>query len=144
MMLSLDRESRLAYLLSDVFELSGDEAAAVLGIDHAVYRKRVSRARARLLEFLRAQCGLFDPENPCRCNKQVPAALARGLLKREELFFANRPVSGPRDLGKYAAAVEEVVRAAEVVRHPDYAGPTSIVERMRELLDSGNLKFFRN
>ena len=145
MMLSLDRESRLAYLLSDVFELSGEEAALVLEVDAATYRKRVSRARARLHEFLRVQCGLFDPSNPCRCERQVTPAVERGFIKPKELLFANLPAEGSRRrLERYSDAVTELVRAAEIVRHPDYTTPASLVQRMRELLDSGNLKLLRS
>lgn len=140
MMLSLDRETRLAYLLSDVFELSGDEAARVLEVDPATYRKRVSRARTRLLEFLSARCGLFDPNNACRCEKQIPAALERGLLRRDALLFAEHPAaSSPARLDEYAEHVSELERAAAIVRHPDYQS-TTIVQKMRELLDSGRLK----
>lgn len=46
MLLSLDRELRIAYVLGDILNLSGDEAAEVLEIDPAAYRKRLSRARA--------------------------------------------------------------------------------------------------
>jgi len=60
MLLSLDRELRIAYVLGDIFNLSGEEAAEVLEIDPATYRKRLSRARVRLHDFLRGWCGVFD------------------------------------------------------------------------------------
>jgi hypothetical protein len=58
MLLGLDREGRIAYLLADVMGLSGQEAAAVLELDPATYRKRLSRARARLYEFMRGRSGV--------------------------------------------------------------------------------------
>ena len=48
MLLCLDREERLAYILGDVFELRSDEAGLVLDISPAAFRKRLSRARERL------------------------------------------------------------------------------------------------
>lgn len=61
MILCLDRELRIAYLLGDIFELSGQDAAAVLDIEPATYRKRLSRARRQLHGFVRSWCGVFDP-----------------------------------------------------------------------------------
>ena len=91
MLLALDRNLRLAFVLGEIFALSGDEAAAILEVDAATYRKRLSRARTRLLGFLRARCGVFDPENPCRCGKQVGPALGRGQLVPGELLLASHP-----------------------------------------------------
>jgi RNA polymerase sigma factor (sigma-70 family) len=45
MLLCLDRPHRLAYILGEILELSGEDAAAVLEITPAAYRKRLSRAR---------------------------------------------------------------------------------------------------
>lgn len=57
MLLCLDRPHRLAYILGDILELGHVEAAAALSISAAAYRKRLSRARAELVAFLRAKCG---------------------------------------------------------------------------------------
>jgi hypothetical protein len=46
------------------FELTGDEAAAVLAVQPAALRKRLSRARAALRGFVRSTCGLVSPEAP--------------------------------------------------------------------------------
>jgi hypothetical protein len=45
MLLNLDRPHRLAYVLGEVLELTGDEAGAVLEISPVAFRKRLSRAR---------------------------------------------------------------------------------------------------
>src|SRR5205807_1843042 len=74
MILSLDRELRIAYVLGDIMSLSGEEAADVLEIEPAAYRKRLSRARDRLYDFVRGWCGVFDAANPCRCAAQVDCA----------------------------------------------------------------------
>jgi len=94
MLLSLDRELRIAYVLGDIFNLSGEEAAEVLEIDPATYRKRLSRARVRLHDFLRGWCGVFDEANPCRCAGQVECAVERGLLAADDLFLL-RQLTGP-------------------------------------------------
>jgi RNA polymerase sigma factor (sigma-70 family) len=146
MLLGLDRPSRIAYVLGDVFNLSGDEAAAVLEIDPATYRKRLVRARQRLHDFMRRQCGVFDPTNPCRCERVAAGAAARGLVRREDLLFANHPTCAPSPIvDRVAGEVKDLMRVAEVIReHADYAAPDALVVRLRELLASERLELLRS
>jgi RNA polymerase sigma factor (sigma-70 family) len=137
MLLALDRNLRIAFVLGEIFGLSGEEAAAVLELDPATYRKRLSRARVRLLGFLRAQCGVFDPRNPCRCEKQVGPALARGQLVHTELLLSSHPQRpGGRAIERYAREVDQLLRAAEVLRHPDYAAPPGLLAHVRSIVHS--------
>jgi RNA polymerase sigma factor (sigma-70 family) len=73
MLMNLDREQRLTYLLDAVFGLSSSDAAQVLDITPAAYRQRLSRARANLEPFMQETCGLVNKEAHCRCDKQLPA-----------------------------------------------------------------------
>jgi RNA polymerase sigma factor (sigma-70 family) len=155
MLLSLDRDLRIAFVLAEILGLSGEEAAAVLEIDPATHRKRLSRGRSRLLAFLRAQCGLFDPANPCRCQRHVGPAIDRGMLDRDVLLLARHPVvpdGGVPDGGlpdggaleRCAVEVDGLLRAASVLRHPDYATPSGPLARVRALLDSSSLELLRH
>src|SRR5262245_8837807 len=58
MLLCLDRGQRLAYILGEIMELDHAEAAAVLEISPAAFRKRLSRARASIVDFTMSHCGL--------------------------------------------------------------------------------------
>lgn len=149
MLLGLDRQSRVAYVLGDILGLAGEDAAAVLEVPPALYRKRLSRARERLYEFMRARCGVYDPANRCRCRGQVECALEREVVARGEPLLAEHPVeAGPApDLATLetpAAEVARLFRVAEVLRdHPAYAAPGSVVSPIRELLRSGRLELLR-
>jgi RNA polymerase sigma factor (sigma-70 family) len=141
MLLALDRDLRIAFVLSEILALSGEEAAAVLEIDEATYRKRVSRARTRLVGFMRERCGIFLPSNACRCEKQVASALERGLLAPDRLLLATHPIrEGGRDIDGCVDEVDELLRAASVLRHPDLAAPPGLLHRVRALLESGRLQ----
>jgi RNA polymerase sigma factor (sigma-70 family) len=146
MILSLDRPSRIAYLLGDIFNLPGEEAAAVLEIDPATFRKRLARARQRLYDFMRRQCGILDPTNACRCERVAAGAAARGLLTPDDLLFATHPARAPKKLVDRATReVTDLMRVAEVLRdHPDYAAPESLATRLRELLESEHLELLRH
>src|SRR5207253_1928956 len=132
MLLGLDREQRLAYILGDLLGLSGDDAAAVLEIEPAAYRKRLSRARMRLHDFLRAWCGIYDAANPCHCRAQVDAAIDRGMLVCGELDLSQQ-----RAVARAAGEFDELVRVAEVLRSGRaYLAPGTLVESLRALIDS--------
>ena len=66
----LDRPHRLAYILGEILELEGPEAARILKISAPAFRKRLSRAREAIVEFTRRHCGLVNPDNPCRCIRR--------------------------------------------------------------------------
>jgi RNA polymerase sigma factor (sigma-70 family) len=68
MLQCLDRDHRLAYILTDVFDLSSADAAFIWGITPATLRKRASRARGRLREFVSVHCGLVSTSAKCRCD----------------------------------------------------------------------------
>lgn len=146
MILSLDRDLRIAFVLGDIMGLSGKDAAEALDIDAASYRKRLSRARELLHEFLRGWCGVLAPANPCRCEKQLECALDRGLLAPDDLYLSKLPKRPPRaELERAADEVEGLVRVAEVLRGPaSYGAPATLMKGLRELLASRRLEVLRS
>lgn len=75
----LEADERIAFILGEIMEFEGPEAAEILDLPAATFRKRLSRARERLREALSANCGVFNPAAPCRCHRRLTraAALAR-------------------------------------------------------------------
>src|SRR5215210_139381 len=138
MLLCLDRDHRLAYILGDVFAVTSQEAAEITGISPVTFRKRLSRARSRLHGFMERTCGLVNPSNPCRCARRVDHAVRVGRVDPGHLLFATHPLRLEPD-----AVTREVVRemdqlhsAADLLRgHPDYAAPGKTTEVIRGMLD---------
>ena len=129
MLLALDREERIAYLLGEILELPGEQAGAILELRPEAFRKRLSRARSRIEDFMARKCGLVDPDNPCRCEKQVGPAAALGVLHPQRLRFATHA-------RRTARTIERLATAAEVFRsHPDYRAPDSFVQAMKQALE---------
>ena len=122
MLLCLDRELRMAYVLGEVLEFPSDEAAAVCEITPAAFRKRLERARSRLGAFMRGHCGLLDPANPCRCRRRIGTAVARGRLDPGDLLFARRVAALKRDLERFSDA------GAVFRSHPEVRSQSRVVE----------------
>lgn len=145
MLLCLDRDHRLALILGDIFEVTSEEGSDILNITPAAFRKRLSRARARMSTFMQQKCGLVNPANRCRCVRQVTAGLQNGWLEPQNPRFARHPVRARHDiaLGERVQEVEALYSAAAVFRgHPDYAAPDVFVEGIKNLIDSGRFIVF--
>jgi RNA polymerase sigma factor (sigma-70 family) len=142
MLMALDREQRLAYILDAVFALPSQQAAQVLGIEPDAYRKRLSRARALLAPLFADTCGLANPAAPCRCERQMPAL---HKLRADATSAGGAPSSSApglalhrREQAQTAAQFDALLRmsdAAAVFRaHPEYLAPESITTSIRSVL----------
>jgi RNA polymerase sigma factor (sigma-70 family) len=80
MLATLDGPHRAAYVLGEVMELSSDEAAEVLEVEPATFRKRLSRARDSVRATLAAHCGMVEPANACRCHRRLTRAQSQGWV----------------------------------------------------------------
>jgi len=142
MLTCLDRPHRLAYILGEILEMDGDEAARVLGIGAAAYRKRLSRAREAVVAFMRAKCGLVNPERPCRCRRRLSEAVRLGRVTPSQLLFASdaeRAKQFPKVLAE-VRRLDSVRRAAALFRsHPDFTAPEDLVARIRTLVEDGTI-----
>ncbi len=139
MLQCLGRDERVAFVLADVFELTSAEAAWILDISAAAYRKRLERARTRLGNFLNSTCGVVNPAAGCRCARRVPAALAHGRIDAKHPVLATHPIaSGGRDAVRAEQQMVRLHDAASVFRaHPDYALPPARLDAIAKLLGSG-------
>ncbi len=136
MLLCLDRDQRLAYVLADVLDLSGEDAAYVCGISAATFRQRAARARSKLRAFVAEHCGLVNRDAACRCDRRVEAAVRLGRVNPGALLFADRQA--------VAAVVEEIEHLHDLGSlmrsHPEYRAPGAVAEHVRALISSGRLR----
>jgi RNA polymerase sigma factor (sigma-70 family) len=133
MMLSLDRDHRLAFVLGEILELSSEEGAQVLEIAPDAFRKRLSRARARMNEFMQRRCGIVNAANPCRCAKQATCAVQAGRLSRQTAVWAMHPAKKTPVLD--VENLDELQRVSAVFKSlPEYAGPDSLIAGLKALL----------
>src|SRR3989442_11407130 len=112
MLACLDRPHRLAYILGEILEMEGEEAARVLAIRPAAFRKRLSRAREAIVAFTRAKCGLVSPERPCRCRRRVGHAVRLGRVDPRHLLFAR----DADDARRFPVVLAEIRRLEDVRR----------------------------
>lgn len=129
----LDGNHRLAYILGEILELDQTEAAAALGISHATFRKRLSRARSRLQSVLCKNCGIADATNPCRCSRRIKPATALGRLEPRDAVALDMPA-----LSEKVRALDKLSQVAAVFQaDPDTSAANQILPRVKAVFAAG-------
>ena len=127
MLQCLDRPQRLAYVLGEILEMPGPEAAEVLEIPPDLFRKRLQLARTAIVDFTRSYCGLVSDQAPCRCNRQVP-----GALKADACALA----AGPSSFEQTRALIRKVDKAQWALQvHRTTQPRASSIDFAKRLID---------
>jgi RNA polymerase sigma factor (sigma-70 family) len=90
MLLCLDREQRMIYIIGEMFEIDHNLGSEILGITAGNFRIRLMRARQDLYNWMNERCGLVNKSNPCRCAKKTRAYIEAGVVDPNNLIFNTR------------------------------------------------------
>ena len=101
MLQCLDTESRCIFILGTMFHVDSRIAGDILGLTPEVYRKRLSRVRKKMADFLREYCG-----GTCHCESRVNYAIQNHRIHPSSLDFYN---AVPKQVSlEVTAAMEEI------------------------------------
>lgn len=109
MLLCLDRQQRLALILSVIFGVNSQVGSEIMEIRPENYRQILSRTRKQLSSFMNEKCGLMNEANPCRCANKTRAAIKAGLVDPERLRFNRDSV---QQANRFVAENSELVENA--------------------------------
>jgi len=145
MLMCLDREQRLIFILGAMFEVSHQLGAEILDITPGNFRVRLHRARAEMYNWMNERCGLVNQANPCRCAKKTYRFIRDGLVDPQHLVFNTEFVVRIKDITslRAQAAMEAVDDLHESVflEHPLHLSKTRVMdailgnEAIRQLFD---------
>ena len=143
-LLALNRKERLAFIFGEIFQVSSKEGAQILESTPGAFRKRLSRARKRVYEFM-GNCGLVAASAPCRCAAVAADGVRSGWLTSDSLLFAGKPCSSPETspategMNAFLERWDEIKRRAELFRsYPEYRAPGAFVSLAKDLLEVGS------
>jgi RNA polymerase sigma factor (sigma-70 family) len=142
MLLCLDREQRLSYILGAILGVSDVVAAEVLEITPENFRQRLARARRDLRNFMNDKCGLVNQANPCRCAKKTRGFIQAGHVDPENLLFHRERICEVREAAPKAYEAIKTLddKCAEIYRgHPFYKAP-DLGQLVQRLVASPNLR----
>jgi RNA polymerase sigma factor (sigma-70 family) len=138
MLLCLNRDQRLVYVLGEIFGVTDRVGAELLEISRANFRQKLARARRDLCNFMQGNCGLVHASNPCRCAKKALGFIQLGYIDPQNLLFAGKRVVHVREVAEGRSEDLDVLHAAYADLHrnhpfhesPDFAASLrSLIER---------------
>lgn len=138
MLLCLDRQHRFAYILGQILDLDHREAAEILAITPAAFRKRLSRANTSIASFMTSHCGLVDSANACQCRRRINTAVEHGCVHPNELLFAQSLSKAKRfpQVLQTIRQLEDTRRAAALYRsHSPLEPSAAFMSWLTKLLD---------
>lgn len=145
MLLCLDREHRIIYILSSMFGVSSSEGAFIMNITPEAYRKRLSRTREKMRNFMINNCGLANTNSKCNCNKRIEVAVGSKRINPENLIFVNQPKTESELVGICKDEMEEFDKISAIfTSNPYYLLPQRIIENIKKILTSGNYKILED
>jgi RNA polymerase sigma factor (sigma-70 family) len=136
MLLCLDREQRLVYVLGEIFGVTDAVGAELLEVSRDAFRQRLSRARRDLHQFMDRKCGLVNTANPCRCARKTQAFINAGFVDPARLLFATPHVTRVRELAPQLHEDVNALDAAYAAVHRDHPfhTPPALAGAIRTLL----------
>jgi RNA polymerase sigma factor (sigma-70 family) len=137
MLLCLDREQRLVYVLGEIFGVTDRVGAELLDISRDSFRQKLSRARRDLYNFMQGKCGLVKASNPCRCAKKMQGFIQLGYLDPQHLLFARERMVQVREVAeKRSEHLDALYDAyAEIHRNHPFHNSPDFVASLRALIE---------
>ncbi len=137
MLLCLDREQRVIFILGSIFGVSDAVGAELLALSRDNFRQKLARARRDLQNFMQNKCGLVNTANPCRCAKKTQGFIMAGHVDPNNLRFAQEHVTHVRDV---AVRVSDEITGlneayAEIYRDHPFQNSPDFVSSLMELMN---------
>lgn len=131
LLLCLKSEDRLVYILSEILEFNGNEGAEILEITPENFRKKLSRSREKIRNFLNNKCGLANPKNPCRCSRKIDFLINQSIIDPKSLRFAqfsSRSIDLVHQIGDLEKSIA-IFRST-----PSFMAPEIILNKIKETI----------
>ena len=138
----LERKLRIAFILGEQYGVTSKEGAYILGITPELFRKRLSRARRDLQNFMQKNCGLVNEKNACRCHKHAGRNLKNGSIDMSFVKKGNASKGRSEAVAQWKelAVIDRTV--AMYRQYPAHHSPDSFTYIMKNLIDSGKFRVF--
>lgn len=143
MLLCLDREQRLIFILGELFEFPDSVGSEVMDLSKENFRIKLYRAKKQLYNFMHSKCGLINQNNPCRCAKKTSGFIKLGYVDPIKKQFQKERISTIEQALKKKVSTfdEEVSKEYRQLyqKHPFLKGPDGL-RLIKKLLSSRAIK----
>jgi RNA polymerase sigma factor (sigma-70 family) len=143
MLLCLDREQRLVFILGVIFQASDKVGAEITGLTRDNFRQKLSRARKQMHSFMNDKCGLMNRNNPCRCERKTKVLIDCGYVNPDKLLFNINYVHSVESAAEEKSlSFDDIIdtKVQGLFRENPFQEPPDFVQSLRDIL---NHKEFR-
>ncbi len=144
MLQCLDTESRFIFILGTMFRIDSRIAGEILGLTPEAYRKRLSRVRKKMADFLTEYCGEYG-DGACRCRDRINYAIHNHRISPARLDYTNASELPEQTLQSVKDAMEEIDGLSQKFSFCRfYESPENTKQFIRNFLDSTSFSVIRN
>ncbi len=143
MLQCLDTESRCIFILGTMFKLDSRIAGEILEITPEAYRKRLSRIRKKMADFLSEYCGEYG-DGRCKCRNRLNYAIQSHRLNPLQLDYtaaAQIPIQTIIDVKNAMEDIDDLSQDFSFCK--TYQSPERMKHLIQELLDSKQLSIIQ-
>ncbi len=144
MLQCLDTESRCIFILGTMFKVDSRIAGDILEMTPQAYRKRLSRVREKMADFLNSYCGEYGG-GKCRCKDRVNYAIKNHRINPLQLDYTKAAEISESTLLDVKNAMEDIDNLSQDFSFcKPYQSPECIKNLIQELLDSTQFSIIQN
>ncbi|PKQ62326.1 hypothetical protein BZG02_13535 [Labilibaculum filiforme] len=131
LLLCLNEEDRMIYIMSVVLEFNSTEASKILDITPENFRKKLSRSKTKIKNFMSNKCGLVNKNNPCRCKRKIDFLIDNKIMNPNNLMeekYYHRTIDFTDKIGDLQKTMAIYQTA------PKMPAPDTILKEMKKAL----------
>ncbi len=144
MLQCLDTESRCIFILGTMFKIDSRMAGDILDMAPETYRKRLSRIRKKMADFLGQYCGEYG-SGKCRCKDRVNYAIQNHRIHPLQLDYTAAteiPVQTMLDVKNAMEDIDDLSQDFSFCK--PYQSPERTKHLIQEFLDSTQFSIIQN
>lgn len=142
MLQCLDTESRCIFILGTMFRVDSRIAGDILKITPEAYRKRLSRVRKKMADFLTEYCGEYG-KGKCHCADRVNYAVQSRRINPAQLYYqAAVPVQIMLDVKEAMEEIDDLSQEFSFCR--TWQTPENLKQFIKEFLNGTSFSVVRN
>ena len=136
MLQCLDMESRCIFILGTMFKIDSRIAGDILGMTPEAYRKRLSRIRKKMADFLGEYCGEYG-SGRCKCIDRVNYAIQSHRINPLQLDYMTATEISMQTMMDVKNAMEDIDDLSQDFSFcKPYQSPERTKHLIQEFLDS--------
>ncbi len=143
MLLCLDREQRLIFIIGELFEFTDTIGSEIMEISKENFRVKLHRAKKQLYNFMDNKCGLVNKNNPCRCARKTAGFIKMGFVDPINLHFQKNTIANINKVidKKVNAYKDQVLSEYQKLyqEHPFLQSPDKLMS-IKKMLSSNIVK----